>query len=164
MTILFFCSLFFHFLIRTSSTMIWGYCTVTQLMTRSQWRLQRLLSSKSFFRYFESDAKGMLESQDSYEFCWNQGRAMLFYHCCSILLRSNPMFCRYNVAIKCATITPGTFDSYADEICTLNIIEIPFYVSLYISNCFNMWQMKLGLRSSIWSTCGRAQMAQLGTL
>jgi len=48
MTILFFCSLFFHFLIWTSSTMIWGYCTVTQLMTRSQWRLQRLLSSKSF--------------------------------------------------------------------------------------------------------------------
>ena len=62
---------------------------------------------------------------------------MLFYHCCFILLRSNPMFCRYNVAIKCATITPGTFDSYADEICTLNIIEIPFYVSLYISNYFN---------------------------
>lgn len=42
------------------------------------------------------------------------------------------------MAIKCATITPGTFDSYADDICTLNVVEIPFYASLYISNYFNM--------------------------
>lgn len=107
---------------------------MTQLMTRSQWRLLRLLSSKSLFRYFESDAKGMLESQDSYEYC--EIKVVPCYS--TILLRSNPMFCRYNVAIKCATITPGTFDSYADEICTLNIVEIPFYevyISLTTSTC-----------------------------
>ncbi|ONM58312.1 Peroxisomal isocitrate dehydrogenase [NADP] [Zea mays] len=28
---------------------------------------------------------------------------------------------KYNVAIKCATITPGTFDSCVDAICTLNL-------------------------------------------
>jgi hypothetical protein len=31
------------------------------------------------FKYFEFDAKGVLVSQDSYEFCRNQGHAMLFY-------------------------------------------------------------------------------------
>ena len=31
---------------------------------------------------------------------------LLFY-----IARSNPMFFRYNVAIKCATITPGRFHS-----------------------------------------------------
>lgn len=54
--------------------------------------------------------------------------SVLFYHVPATLFvlyyLPNPMFCRYNVAIKCATITPGTFDSYVDEICTLHIAEI----------------------------------------
>jgi len=34
---------------------------------------------------------------------------------------------KYNVAIKCATITPGTFDCHADEPCTLhNFILLKF--------------------------------------
>jgi hypothetical protein len=46
--------------------------------------------------------------------------------------------------LECACITrlfyhvQDTFDSYVDAICTPNIVEIPEYLSFYISNYYNM--------------------------
>lgn len=79
-----------------------------------------------------------------------------------VFLVDNDLSCfRYNVAIKCATITPGiSCFSSAYWVCEIVVLNMWQIIDLW---CIGNWQMKLVWRNLIWRACGRVLMEQLGT-
>ena len=139
------CSLFSHFWIWTSNTLTLAFLIVMQLMIKLQLRVLRLPLSMSLCYYlikcpkmFYSYPKYIVRKISCYFLCWLMTLMDIFFELflCCLHFAS---YVRYNVAIKCATITPGI----AEYIGKLTIT----FASL------NAWTVHAHNWLNSWTTC-----------